>query len=117
MPYWHGPAEVLHLMSFISMLDHDLAVVYADMLPVRLAELMRARGVSWVEVPHEEFASQGCNVLALEPRHVLALDGNPVTRERMEAAGCTVEILDGTEISLKGDGGPTCLTRPLRRSS
>lgn len=116
LPYWHGPAEVLHLMSFISMLDHDLAVIHPDMLPVRLAEAMADRGISWIEVPAEEFTSQGCNVLALEPRHVLALEGNPTTRERMEAEGCRVQTLDGSEISLKGDGGPTCLTRPLRRA-
>ncbi len=116
LPYWHGPAEVLHLMSFISMLDHDLAVIYPDMVPVRLIEMMQERGIDWVEVPTEEFPSQGCNVLALEPRHVLALAGNPISRERMEAAGVTVETYDGSEISLKGDGGPTCLTRPIRRA-
>jgi dimethylargininase len=117
LPYWHGPSEVLHLMSFISMVDHDLAVVYPEMMPVRLATLLTERGIGWVEVPTEEFPSQGCNVLALGPRHVLALGGNPITRDRMEAAGCTVESFDGTELSLKGDGGPTCLTRPLRRAS
>jgi N-dimethylarginine dimethylaminohydrolase len=117
LPYWHGPAEVLHLMSFISMLDHDLAVIYAEMLPIRLSELLCDRGIACVEVPPEEFASQGCNVLALEPRRVLMLAGNPVTQRRLEAAGCEVQTYDGTEISLKGDGGPTCLTRPLKRSA
>ena len=115
MPYWRGPAEVLHLQSFFSMIDHDLAVVFLDMLPVRLAHLLSDRGVELVEVPVEEFPSQGCNVLALGPRHVVTPAGNPVTLERMEAAGAKVETYDGTEISLKGDGGPTCLTRPLRR--
>ncbi len=116
LPYWHGPGDVLHLMSFISMLDHDLAVVYPRMLPVALYELLADRTVELVEVPDEELASQGTNVLALGPRHVLALEGNPITRARLEAAGCRVETYDGSEISLKGDGGPTCLTRPLRRT-
>ncbi len=117
MPYWRGAAEVLHLQSFFSMIDHDLAVVFLDMLPVRLANLLIERGVEFVEVPVEEFPSQGCNVLALAPRHVVTPAGNPITLQRMEAAGATVETYDGTEISLKGDGGPTCLTRPLRRRS
>ena len=115
LPYWRGPAEVLHLQSFFSMIDHDLAVVFLDMVPVRLANLLTDRGVEFVEVPAEEFPSQGCNVLALGPRHVVTPAGNPITLQRMEAAGAKVETYDGTEISLKGDGGPTCLTRPLRR--
>ncbi len=115
LPYWRGPADVLHLMSFISMVDHDLAVVHLRLLPVALYELLVDRAIELVEVPDEELATQGTNVLALAPRHVLMLDGNPMTRARLEAAGCRVETYDGSEISLKGDGGPTCLTRPLRR--
>jgi N-dimethylarginine dimethylaminohydrolase len=66
-------------------------------------------------VPDEEFGSMGCNVLALGPRKALALDGNPETRKRMEAAGVEVRTYSGEELSRKGDGGPTCLTRPLLR--
>lgn len=115
LPHFHGPGECLHLMSFISPLDADLAVVYLPMLPVRLIELLRDRGISFVEVPDEEFDSMGPNVLALGPRIGLAVDGNPETRRRMEAAGVDVRAFEGSEISRKGDGGPTCLTRPLER--
>jgi N-dimethylarginine dimethylaminohydrolase len=116
LPHHHGPAECLHLMSFISMLDADLAVAYLPMMPVRLVQLLDARGVEIVEVPDEEFVSMGPNVLALAPRVALALDGNPVTKARMESAGVEVITYAGRHISLNGDGGPTCLTRPLVRT-
>lgn len=116
LPHHRGPDACLHLMSFISPLDRDLAVVFAPMVPVRLLDLLRDRGFSLVEVPEQEYDSQGPNVLALGPRVALALDGNPETRRRMEAAGVEVHSFIGHEISRKGDGGPTCLTRPLERS-
>jgi N-dimethylarginine dimethylaminohydrolase len=115
LPYWRGRGEILHLMSLVSPLDADLAVVYLPLLPVRLVELMRERGIAFVEVPDEEFESMGCNVLALGPRLALALEGNPETRRRLEAAGVEVRTFRGDELSRKGDGGPTCLTRPLAR--
>ncbi len=115
LPHFHGPAECLHLMSFISPLDADLAVVYLPMMPVRLVELLRDRGVGFVEVPDEEADTMGANVLAVGPRVALAVEGSPQTRRRMEAAGVDVRVFDGSEISRKGDGGPTCLTRPLER--
>jgi dimethylargininase len=115
LPHFHGPSECLHLMSFISPLDVDLAVAYLPMVPVRMLELLHDRDVHLVEVPDDEFASMGPNVLALGPRVALALDGNPETRRRMEAAGVDVRTYVGAEISLKGEGGPTCLTQPLER--
>ena len=116
LPHWNGDGEVMHLMSFISPLDRDLALVYPRLAPVRLLQLLAERGIEVVEVPDEEFESQGPNVLALGPRRALALDGNPETRRRMERAGVDVVAYRGDEISRKGDGGPTCLTRPLLRS-
>jgi N-dimethylarginine dimethylaminohydrolase len=116
LPHWNGRAEVMHLMSFISPLDHDLALVYPRIAPVRLLELLAERRIEVVEVPDEEFETQGANVLALGPRQALALDGNPETRRRMERAGVDVVVYRGEEISKKGDGGPTCLTRPILRS-
>jgi dimethylargininase len=116
LPHWNGSGEVMHLMSFISPLDRDLALVYSRIAPVRLLELLAERGIAVVEVPDEEFETQGPNVLALGSRQALALDGNPETRRRMERAGVDVVVYRGEEISKKGDGGPTCLTRPLLRS-
>jgi N-dimethylarginine dimethylaminohydrolase len=115
LPHWHGRAEVMHLLSLISPLAPDLAVVYAPLLPTRLAQLLEDRGVELVEVPEEEFATLGSNVLALAPRVALTVEGNPRTRERMERAGVEVVTYRGEELS-KGDGGPTCLTRPLLRA-
>jgi dimethylargininase len=115
LPHYRGPGQVLHLLSFVSPLDADLALVYPPLAPTRLLQLLAERGVQTVEVPDEEYGSLGCNVLALGPRVALALDGNPQTRRRMEAAGVDVRAYKGEELSLKGDGGPTCLTRPLLR--
>ena len=117
LPHWNGDGEVMHLMSLISPLDDDLALVYPRLAPVRLLELLAERGIAAVEVPDEEFESMGPNVLALGPRRALALEGNDETRRRMEAAGVDVVTYKGDEISRKGDGGPTCLTRPLLRSA
>ena len=115
LPHWNGRAEVMHLMSLISPLDADLALVYPRLAPVRLIELLEERGIDIVEVPDEEFETMGPNVLALGPRYALALEGNDETRRRMEKAGVDVLVYKGDEISRKGDGGPTCLTRPLLR--
>ena len=115
LPFWKGPDEVLHLMSFLSMLDDDLAVVYRRMLPVPLFEILRDRGVLLVDVPEEEYDTLGCNVLAVAPRDVVMVGGNPITRSRLQTAGCRVSEFDGSEICLPGAGGPTCLTRPLLR--
>ncbi len=116
LPHWNGAGEVLHLMSVLSPLDRDLALVYPRLAPVRLLELLAERGIRTVEVPDEEFASMGPNVLALGPRRALALEGNDETRRRLEKAGVDVVVYRGDEISRKGDGGPTCLTRPLLRA-
>ncbi len=115
LPHWNGRAEVMHLMSLISPLDEDLALVYQRLAPVRLIELLTERGIELVEVPDEEFETMGPNVLALGPRRALALEGNDETRRRIEKAGVDVVTYRGDEISRKGDGGPTCLTRPLLR--
>ncbi len=115
LPHWNGAGEVMHLMSFVSPLDRDLALVYPRIAPTRLLWLLAERGVEVVEVPDEEFATMGANVLALGPRRALVLEGNDETRRRMERAGVEVLTYRGDEISRKGDGGPTCLTRPLLR--
>lgn len=116
LPHGGGPEACLHLMSLISVLDRDLAVVYLPLLPVPFVQLLGERGFRLVEVPEGEFPSMGPNVLALGPRRCLALRGNPITRDRLEAAGCEVQTYRGDELSLKAEGGPTCLTRPLWRS-
>jgi N-dimethylarginine dimethylaminohydrolase len=114
LPHLRGRGEVLHLMSLVSPLDADLVIAYPPLLAVRLVELFEQRGIEIVEVPENEFESMGANVLALAPRVGLALERNRETRRRLERAGVTVLTYDGTQLS-KGDGGPTCLTRPLLR--
>ncbi len=116
MPHYKGRTDVFHLMSVLSPLDHDLAVVYLPLMPVRLVELLEDRGIGFVHVPDVEFDTMGCNVLALGPRHAMSVAGNPVTVERMRDVGVRVEVIDGFDICRKGEGGPTCMTRPLVRS-
>ena len=115
LPHWRGPEDVFHLMSIVSPVDRDLWLVYAPLLPVPFREALIARGIALVEVPEAEFDTLGCNVLAIAPRRVLMVAGNPETRARLERAGVTVHEFAGREICLKGGGGPTCLTRPLLR--
>ena len=115
LPYDTGPEACLHLMSFISLVADDLAVIFPPLAPVALWQLLQERGVRPVLVPEEEFATMGPNILALAPRRCLMLEGNPITRRRLEAAGCEVQTYRGREISLKAEGGPTCLTRPILR--
>lgn len=115
LPHWRGPSDVFHLMSIVSPVDRDLAVVYGPLLPIPFREALIDRGYALVDVPDEEFGSMGANVLAIAPRRCIALDGNPETRRRLERAGAEVLVYDGVEISVKGGGGPTCLTRPIER--
>ena len=114
LPCWHGKSEVMHLLSLLSPLADDLVVAYPPLIPTRLAQLLADRGIEVVAAPDEEFASLATNVLALAPRVALAVEGNPVTRRRLERAGVDVLVYEGNELS-KGDGGPTCLTCPLLR--
>lgn len=115
LPHWRGPDDVFHLMSMLSPVDANLAVVYSPLMPVAFRELLRDRGMSLVEVPDGEFDTMGANVLATAPRACIMVAGNPRTRTLLEAAGAEVTVYEGEEISLKGGGGPTCLTRPLIR--
>ena len=116
VPYWRGPAELIHLLSVISPVADHLAVVYLPLLPVGLWELLHDFGVRLIEVPDEEFPTLGCNVLAVRPGVVIVAEGSPLTRLALEAAGCEVHSYPASEIGINGSGGPTCLTRPILRS-
>jgi N-dimethylarginine dimethylaminohydrolase len=115
LPHWQGPDDVLHLMSILSPVDHDLAVVYSRLMPVGFREWIVSRGIKLIEVSDEEFETMGCNVLTVAPRKCIVLSGNPETRKMLEQEGVEVWEYKGDEISRKGAGGPTCLTRPLWR--
>lgn len=115
LPHWQGPNDVLHLMSLISPIDYDLALVYSKLLPVPFREWLLARGIKLLEVPDSEYDSMGCNVLAMAPRKCIMLAGNPRTKAMLIQEGVEVWEYEGEEISRKGAGGPTCLTRPILR--
>jgi N-dimethylarginine dimethylaminohydrolase len=115
LPHYKGPEDVFHLMSILSPVDTNLAVVYSPLMPIVFRNLLLRRGYHLIEVPEEEFETMGCNVLALEPRVCLMVDGNPKTKSLLENKSCKVILYKGNEISVKGGGGPTCLTRPIHR--
>jgi N-dimethylarginine dimethylaminohydrolase len=115
LPHWQGPDDVFHLMSILSPVDHDLAVVYSRLMPVPFREWLSQRGMKLLEVPDAEYETMGCNVLAVSPRKCIVLSGNPRTRQLLENENVEVWEYKGEEISKKGAGGPTCLTRPLWR--
>ena len=115
VPYWRGDAELVHLLSVISPVADDLAVVYLPLLPVGLWELLGDLGIRTLAVADEEFPTLGCNVLAVRPGVCVVADGNPATRRGLEAAGCEVHAYPAFEIGMNGSGGPTCLARPLLR--
>ncbi len=115
LPYFSGPDACLHLLSLISIVDHNMAVIYRPLLSVPFWKYLKAHGFQLIEVPEEEFKTMGPNVLATAPGNCIMLEGNPITRKRLEKAGCRVSTYSGKEISLKAEGGPTCLTRPILR--
>lgn len=116
LPYWRGASELVHLLSVISPVADDLAVVYLPLLPAGLWELLRDLGTRLLEVADEEFRTLGCNVLAVRPGVVILAEGNPRIAAALSAAGCEVHTFEASEIGLNGSGGPTCLTRPILRA-
>ena len=115
LPYYMGPEACLHLLSLLSIVDDRLAVVYPPLIAVPFWQELKRRDFRLIEVSEEEFATMGTNVLALAPGKCLMLEGNPITQKMLERAGCEVVTYRGNEISLKAEGGPTCLTRPIWR--
>lgn len=115
LPHYKGVSDVFHLMSILSPIDKDLAVVYSPLMPIKFRNELLARGFKLIEVPDEEFESMGCNVLAVGPRKCMMAAGNPKTQLALINAGCEVFAYGGEHISVMGGGGPTCLTRPMQR--
>ena len=115
LPYYTGPEACLHLLSFISMVDHDMAVVHLPLMPTGFYQELKRRNMKLIEIPTSEYDSMATNVLAIAPKVCLMLDCNPITARLLADAGCEVQTYRGNEISLKAEGGPTCLTRPLLR--
>ncbi len=117
LPYWRGEAELVHLLSVISPVADDLAVVYLPLMPAGLHELVRDLGIRTISVPAQEYATLGCNVLTVRPGVIIMASGNPWTERALVAAGCEVHTYDAVEIGINGSGGPTCLTRPVLRDT
>ena len=116
LPHWNGPSDCLHLMSNMSPIDSNLFLIYSRLLPVQFIQYLEENKIKLIEVPFEEYETMACNVLALAPREVIMIEGNPVTKKLLEKENVTVHTYKGSEISLKGAGGPTCLTKPFLRT-
>ncbi len=117
LPHFNGPAECLHLLSLISPVTEDIAVVHPPLMAVSFIEALREHGWTLIDIAEDEFVTQASNVLAIAPGQLIMLDGNPITRKRLEFHGCEVETYAGEEISFNRFGGPTCLTRPILRGA
>lgn len=118
MPVWSGRSACLHLLSVASPLDRDLALVYPRLLPVALLDLMRELGIRCLEAGDEEFAASSgmnVNVLATAPRRCIAVRGFPQTLRLMTDAGCRVSCFHADALCIPCEGGPTCMTLPIRR--
>ncbi|MSZ69642.1 MAG: hypothetical protein F2709_00580 [Actinobacteria bacterium] len=115
LPHYEGPGAVLHLMSVLSPISYDKAVVYEPLAPVRLLEFLKSRGISWFTVSEKEMLTQGSNILAIAPNVVVLAAGNPEIESKLRSAGISVHLFSGENVAVKGDGGPTCLTAPLSR--
>jgi N-dimethylarginine dimethylaminohydrolase len=116
LPETTHPDDVLHLMSIISPLDKDLVLIYRPLMPVSFIQWLEQLGIKFIEVDEAEYLLMGCNVLATSPRSVIMLENLPGVQRNLQNAGCDVQTYKGIEISRKGEGGPTCLTRPLKRN-
>jgi N-dimethylarginine dimethylaminohydrolase len=115
MPHDQGPGHVLHLQSFLSAATEDLFVIYEPLAPVRLLQDLRERGIDWIAIDRESYDAMGCNVLAVRPGVVVIGESAPRVVRALEARGVEVHTYANSDVSLKGDGGPTCLTAPLLR--
>ena len=110
------PDDVLHLMSIISPLDKDLAVIYKPFMPESFLKWLTKLGIEFIEVSEAEYPLMGCNILATAPRSIIMLENLPQIKNKLKNNGCKIRLYKGDEISRKGEGGPTCLTRPLIRN-
>jgi N-dimethylarginine dimethylaminohydrolase len=115
LPHHMGRDAVLHLMSLISPIAHDKAVVYEPLVPVRMLEFLRSRGISWLNVDESELMTQGGNILTIRPNVVVLAAGNSGIEAQLRAHNIEVHLFHGENVAVRGDGGPTCLTAPLRR--
>ena len=116
LPHYEGPGAVLHLMSVLSPIAHDKAVVYEPLAPVRLLQFLESRGISWFTVSEKEMLTQGANILTIRPNVVVLAAGNPEIESKLREGGVEVHVFAGNNVAVKGDGGPTCLTAPLVRA-
>jgi dimethylargininase len=114
VPHDMGPEYCLHLMSVISPVREDLAVVYERLAPVAMLRSLARRGIEWVPVDDEEYVTLGCNILAVRPGVVVMGGRNVRTADKLRERGVDVHTFD-SEQSDKGEGGPTCMTRPVLR--
>jgi len=114
LPHDLGPEFCLHLMSVISPVREDLAVIFERLAPVALLQALAVRGIDYVCVPDEDYLSLGCNVLTVRPGVVIMAKGNDATAALLRNRGVEVHFYEASEIN-KGEGGPTCLTRPIKR--
>ena len=118
LPKYDNEKSCFHLMSLISMLDDDLAIGCMSLLPLDLINLLNKNNIKVIEIPEDEYFDSktlAVNILALSPRNLVAMKGYPKTIDLLYKYGCQINLFSGSELCIKAEGGPTCLTRPIWR--
>ena len=118
LPKYKDTESCFHLMSIISMLDHDLALACFSKLPFELINIFKEYKINLISIPEDEYSKSetlAVNCLAIAPRKLILISGYPKTQELLLKENNEINLFNGDELCLKAEGGPTCLTRPLKR--
>ena len=118
LPKQNNFNSCFHLMSLVSMLDHDLAIGCLYLFSYDLLKIFNDNNIKLIGIQeYEYFKSKtlAVNILALSPRQLVLINGYPKTAEILLNEGCKINLFNGKELCIKAEGGPTCLTRAILR--
>ena len=118
LPKQKDPNSCFHLMSLVSMLDHDLAIGCLSLFSFDLIKIFNDNNIKLIDIPEDEYFKSktlAVNILTLSPRELVLIKGYPKTIELLLNEGNNIKLFNGNELCIKAEGGPTCLTRPLLR--
>jgi N-dimethylarginine dimethylaminohydrolase len=114
LPHFLGPGHILHLSSVMSVISKNLVIADIALLPINFIGELRELGFEIVEAPESERGGLNSNVLPIGPDELLCVAGNARTASKLRSLGFRVTAILADNLCLLGDGGPTCLTRPIR---
>ena len=118
LPKQNNVNSCFHLMSLVSMLDHDLAIGCMSLLSFDLIKIFNDNNIKLISIPEDEYFKSktlAVNILTLSPRELVLIKGYPKTVELLLNEGSYINLFNGNELCIKAEGGPTCLTRAILR--